>query len=63
MEQFYEVKKSGVVPCMVDPDELKKSESWLVAHDFNGRLIFENYSRAKLCWYEKKDEEERKKNS
>ncbi len=55
IEKWYEVKAEGVVDCMVDPYELKKSESWLVSHDFNGRLIFENYSRALLCWYERKE--------
>ena len=55
IEKWYEVKAEGVVDCMVDPSELKKSESWLIAHDFNGRLIFENYSRALLCWYERKE--------
>lgn len=25
------------------------------AHDYNGMLVFENYSRAMLCWYEKND--------
>ena len=55
MEKWYEVKAEGVVDCMVDPSELKKSGSWLTSHDFNGRLIFENYSRALLCWYERKE--------
>lgn len=55
MEKWYEVKQSGVVPCLVNPEELRKSHSWMIAHDFNGRLIFENYSRAMLCWHERKD--------
>lgn len=56
METYYQVTKSGVQPIQVDPAELKKSSSWMIAHEFNGMLIFENYSRAMLCWYEKKSE-------
>lgn len=55
MEKWYEVKQAGVVPCMVNPEELKKDHGWMIAHCFKGRLIFENYSRAMLCWYERKD--------
>ena len=55
MEKWYEVKQAGVFPCMVNPEELKKDHGWMIAHCFKGRLIFENYSRAMLCWYERKD--------
>lgn len=54
VEVYWEVKQEGVFPVMCSPKELKKSDSWLIAHDYKGRIIFENYSRAMLCWYEKK---------
>ena len=55
MEKWYEVKNAGVVPVMVNPEDLKKDHDWMMAHSYQGRLIFENYSRAMLCWYERKE--------
>ena len=55
MEKYWKVTRQGVEPIMLNPEELKKSDSWMIAHDYNGMLVFENYSRAMLCWYEKND--------
>ena len=55
MEKYWKVTRQGVEPIMLNPEELKKSDSWMIAHDYNGMLVFENYSRAILCWYEKCD--------
>lgn len=55
MEKFWKVTRQGVEPIMLNPEELKKSHSWMIAHEFNGMIVFENYSRAMLCWYEKND--------
>ena len=56
LETYYEVLKDKVVSIQISPDVLKKSDSWLIAHDYNGHIIFENYSRAVLCMYERKNE-------
>jgi hypothetical protein len=55
VEVYWQVLREGVFPVMLNPDELRKSDSWMIAHDYNGMLVFENYSRAMLCWYEKCD--------
>lgn len=55
LEKFWEVTKEGVKPVMYDYEDLKKSHSWLIAHDYNGHIIFETYARAMLCWYEKNE--------
>ena len=54
LEKYWEVTKEGVKPIMCNPEDLKKSDSWLLFHVYEGKTIFENYSRAMLCWYEKK---------
>lgn len=56
LETFYEVKENEVVPVQMCYEDLKKSNSWLIAHDYNGHIIFENYSRALLCMYERQSE-------
>lgn len=53
LEKFWEVTREGVKPVMYDYEDLKKSYTWIICHDYNGHIIFENYSRAMLCWYEK----------
>ncbi len=53
VEVFWQVAPKGVNPVLLKPEELKKSDSWLIAHEYNGMIVFENYSRAMLCWYEK----------
>ncbi len=55
IEVFWQVQREGVSPVMLNPEELKKSDSWMIAHEYNGMIVFENYSRAMLCWYEKYD--------
>jgi len=55
VEVYWEVRKEGVSPIMLNTEDLKNSHSWMMFHDYNGRIIFENFSRAKLCWYEKYD--------
>ena len=54
LEKYWEVTRDGVKPIMCNPEDLKKSDSWLSFHVYEGKTIFENYSRAMLCWYEKK---------
>ena len=53
LEKYYEVTKDGVAPIMVNPEELRKDSEWLISHCHKGKLIFENYSRAQLCFFEK----------
>ena len=55
MEKYWKVSKEGVEPVMLNPEDLKRSHSWLIAHEYNGMIIFENYSRAMLCWYERNE--------
>ena len=57
-ETFYEVldKENKVIPVQVNPEDLKKSDTWLICHDYNGHIIFENYSRAVLCLHERRRE-------
>ena len=52
-ERFWEVTKDGVQPIMCVYDDLKKDYEWMMCHCYHGKLIFENYSRAMLCWYER----------
>lgn len=54
-EKYWEVTASGPVAVQMNPDELRASSSWVCFHNYNGRLIFENYSRAMLCFFEMKD--------
>ena len=54
LEKYWEVTRDGVKPIMCNTEDLKKSDSWLLFHVYEGKTIFENYSRAMLCWYEKK---------
>ena len=53
MEKYWEVTPKGVFPIMCEPEELKKDPDWLIAHSHQGKIIFENYSRALLCFYER----------
>ncbi len=55
MEKMYVCKPEGVFPKQFDFEELRRSHSWMVAHEFQGELVFENFSRAVLCWYEHRD--------
>ena len=50
---FWVCSRNGVYPIMMRYDDLKASDEWLICHDYNGLLIFETYSRAMMCWYEK----------
>ena len=54
MEWYWKVTRDGVEPIELNPEDLKKCDTWLLSHEYNGMIIFENYSRAMLCWYEKK---------
>ena len=51
-EKYWEVTPMGVFPIMCEPEELRKDPDWLIAHSHQGKIIFENYSRALLCFYE-----------
>ena len=51
-ERYWEVTAAGPVSVQMNPDELRASDSWVLFHNFHGRLIFENYSRAVLCQLE-----------
>ena len=50
-ERYWEVTAAG--PVSVQMNELRASDSWVLFHNFHGRLIFENYSRALLCQLER----------
>ncbi len=52
-ERYWEVTAAGPVAVQMNPDELRASDSWILFHNFHGRLIFENYSRALLCQLER----------
>lgn len=52
-ERYWELTAAGPVAVMMNPDELRASDSWVMFHNLNGRLIFENYSRALLCQLER----------
>jgi len=54
MERYWKVTAAGPVAVMLDPQELRASESWVMFHCFEGAYIFENYSRALLCFQEMK---------
>lgn len=54
MERYWKVTEGGPVAVLMNPDELRASESWVLFHNFCGALIFENYSRAMLCLQEMK---------
>lgn len=54
-ERYWEITASGPVAVQMNPDELRASSSWVCFHNYNGRLIFENYSRAILCFFEMMD--------
>ena len=55
-EQYYEVTEKGVSPIMINPEELHKDHDWMMFHSFQGRIIFENFSRALLCFFERQTE-------
>ena len=51
-ETLWEVTQIAVVPCEMYYSQLKKCFSWLVAHDYHGRMIFETRARAELYFHE-----------
>lgn len=56
MERWYEVGETGVMPALLSEEEIadmKKDNSWMMFHSYKGRLLFENYSRAMLCFFER----------
>jgi len=53
LETFWEVLKDKVVRIQMCYETLKKSYSWMISHDYNGHIVFENYSRASLCLHER----------
>ena len=55
MEKYWRVTRQGVEPIMLNPQDVKKCDTWLICHEYNGMIIFENYSRAMLCWHEKNE--------
>lgn len=55
MERFWQVRETGVVPVWYNPDDLKNDTAWLCNSWYDGHFVFENFSRAQLCWFDCKD--------
>lgn len=55
-QKYWKVTAAGPVPVMMDPEALRASDNWVLFHNYGGSLIFENYSRAVLCYQEMKDQ-------
>lgn len=60
-ETWWEVTQTGVIPRYMTQQEIaemKSQDSWLIAHVYKDSfgidcLIFENRSRAEICFYER----------
>lgn len=54
MERFWQVTEQGVVPIMLDREQVISDPNWCNSQ-YKNMTIFENFSRAQICWFERFD--------